>query len=93
LYFSKRYSSTTFGEKDWIAETTKGNKPDPPAPGEIEASMRRNRLYADFIDRMICAVHGKSRYGEKAVHTSFGPLVSPSQEALTMLLYRNGYQK
>ena len=56
--------------------------------------MRRNRLqYAEFTDRMIRAVHGKSRYGEKAVHTLFGSLVSPSQEAFTMLLYRNGYQK
>jgi hypothetical protein len=35
----------------------------------------------------------ESRFGEKAVHTLFGSLVSPSQEAFTMLLYRNGYQK
>jgi hypothetical protein len=82
------------GLMDWIIETTKGNKPDPPAPGEIEASMRKNRLhYAEFTDRMIRAVHGKSQYGEKAVHMLFGSLVSPSQEAFTMLLYRNGYQK
>jgi hypothetical protein len=63
-------------------------------PGEVEESMRRNRLqYTEFTDRMIRAVHGKSRYGEKAVHTLFGSLVSPSQEAFTILLYRNGYHK
>jgi hypothetical protein len=66
---------------------------DPPAPGEIEASMRRKIQYAEFTDRMIRAVYGKSRYGEKAVHTLYGSLVLPSQEAFTMLFYGYGYQK
>jgi hypothetical protein len=79
---------------DWISATTKANSPDPPEPGEIEASMRGDRLqYTEFTDRMIRAVHGKSRYSEKAANTLFGSLVSPSQEAFTMLLYKNGYQK
>ncbi len=79
---------------DWIVATTKEKDPDPPEPGEIEASMRGDKLqYTEFTDRMIRAVHGKSRYSEKAANTLFGSLVSPSQEAFTMLLYRNGYQK
>ena len=79
---------------DWISATTKANSPDPPEPGEIEASMRGEKLqYTEFTDRMIRAVHGKSRYSEKAANTLFGSLVSPSQEAFTMLLYKNGYQK
>jgi hypothetical protein len=41
---------------------------------------------------MIHDVHGKSQYGEEASKTLFGALVSPSQEAFTMLLYKNGYQ-
>jgi hypothetical protein len=41
---------------------------------------------------MIHAVHGKSIYSEKAATTEFEELVSPSQEAFTMLLYRNGYK-
>jgi hypothetical protein len=42
---------------------------------------------------MIRAVHGKSRYSEKVANTLFGSLVSPSLEAFTMLLYKNGSQK
>jgi hypothetical protein len=79
---------------DWISATTKENSPDPPEPWEIEASMRGDKLqYTEFTDRMIRAVHGKSRYSEKAANTLFGSLVSPSQEAFTMLLYKNGFQK
>jgi hypothetical protein len=56
--------------------------------------MRRDKLqYTEFMDRMIGAVHGKSSYSEKAANTLFGSLVSPSQEAFTMLLYKNGFQK
>jgi hypothetical protein len=94
---SLKSSSTSLNNtplKTGLQRLPRENKPDPPAPGEVEESMRRNRLqYTEFTDRMIRAVHGKSRYGEKAVHTLFGSLVSPSQEAFTMLLYRNGYQK
>ena len=51
-------------------------------------------LYTKFADRrMICVVHGKSHYYEKAPSTVLGALISPSQEAFTMFLYRNGYQK
>jgi hypothetical protein len=79
---------------DSISETTKGNSPDPPEPGEIEASMRGDKLqYTELTDRMIQAVHVKSRYSEKAATTLFGSLVSPSQEVFTMLLYKNGFQK
>jgi hypothetical protein len=41
---------------------------------------------------VIYVIHGKRQYGEKAAKTLFGDLVSPSQEAFTLLLYRNGYQ-
>jgi hypothetical protein len=80
-----------------------GNSPDPPEPGELEASMwRGNKLqYTEFTDRMIQAVHRKSPYSEKAADTLFGSLVSPSQQvsksasqqAFTMILYKNGFQK
>jgi hypothetical protein len=42
---------------------------------------------------MIRAMHGKSQYCGKVANTLFGSLLSPSQELITMLLYRNGYQK
>ena len=47
--------------------------------------------YTEFADRMIRAVHGKSRYGDKAATQELSNLVSVSQEAFTLLLYRNGY--
>jgi hypothetical protein len=79
---------------DWISATTKGNSPDPPEPWEFEASMRGNKLqYTEFADRIIQAVHGKSRYSEKTANILFGSLVSPSQEAFIMCLYKNGFQK
>jgi hypothetical protein len=79
---------------DWISATTKVNSPDPLEPGEIEASMQGNKLqYTEFRDRMIRAIHGKSRQSEKVAKTLFGSLVSPSQESFTMLLYKNGFQK
>jgi hypothetical protein len=79
---------------DRISATTKGKSPDPPEPEEIEASMQGNKLhYTEFIDRMIRAVHGKICYSEKTANTLFGSLVSPSQEAFTMLLYKKGLQK
>ena len=85
---------TTSTCEEWIAATTKANRPDPPEPGDIEATLRKNKLqYTEFSDRMIRAVHGKSRYGEKAATTLFGAIVSPSQEAFTILLYKNGFQK
>jgi hypothetical protein len=79
---------------DWISATTKGNSPDPPETGEFEAFMRGNKLqYTEFADRIIRAVHGKSRYSEKTANTLFGSLVSPSEEAFIMRLYKNGFQK
>jgi hypothetical protein len=39
---------------------------------------------------MIRAVHGKSIFSSKAATTDFEDLVS--QEAFTLLLYRNGYK-
>ncbi len=47
--------------------------------------------YTEFADRMIRAVHGKSRYGNSSTATLLDDLISPSQEAFTLLLYRNGY--
>ena len=46
----------------------------------------------EFSDKMIRAVHGKSRYGEKVLKRMLGDFVSTSQEAFTMLLYHNGYE-
>ena len=67
--------------------------PDPTKPDEVEECMRTDQQkYTDFADRMIRAVHGKSRYGDKATSQDFGKMVSVSQEAFTMLLYRNGYE-
>ena len=48
--------------------------------------------YTEFADRMIRAVHGKIKYGESAAKKKLDDLVSPSQEAFTLLLYRNGYE-
>ena len=77
---------------DWISSTTKSSSPDPPDPGVIQNTLRENKeQYTEFCDRMIRAVHGKSRYSDKAVNTLFGALVSPSQEAFALLLYINGY--
>ncbi len=47
--------------------------------------------YTEFADKMIRAVHGKIRYAESAIKVLFDDMVSPSQEAFTLLLYRNGY--
>jgi hypothetical protein len=47
--------------------------------------------YTDFADRMIRAVHGKSRFSDKATTKEFGNFISVSQEAFALLLYRNGY--
>ena len=54
--------------------------------------LNRSDHYTEFADRMIRAVQGKARYGDKAANTLFSALVSPSQEAFTMLLYINGYE-
>jgi hypothetical protein len=78
---------------EWIATTTKSTKPDPPKPDEIEENGLRSKVerYTEFADRMIRAVHGKSRYGTSSTAILFDDLISPSQEAFTLLLYRNGY--
>ena len=55
--------------------------------------MRTDHIqYYEFADKMIRAVHGKSRYGIKANKTMLGDIVRPCQEAFTLLLYRNGYE-
>jgi hypothetical protein len=78
---------------EWIKATTKNTKPDPPKPDEIEEGNLRSKVgrYTEFADRMIRAVHGKSRYGTSSTTILLDDLVSPSQEAFTLLLYRNGY--
>jgi hypothetical protein len=48
--------------------------------------------YTEFADRMIRAVHGKIRYAESATKELLDDMVSPSQEAFALLLYRNGYR-
>jgi hypothetical protein len=40
---------------------------------------------------MIHVVHGKSQYDTSSTSTLLDDLVCPSQEAFTLLLYRNGY--
>ena len=78
--------------KEWIRQTSRGCLPDPPKPEEVELTLRSNTMqYTDFADRMIRAVHGKSQFGDKATKKEFGSLVSVSQEAFALLLYRNGY--
>ena len=79
---------------EWITKTTKATEPDPPTPGEIEENGLRGNVgeYTEFVDRVIRAVHGKSRYGNSSTNTLLDDLISPSQEAFTLLLYRNGYK-
>jgi hypothetical protein len=78
---------------EWILTTNQNGRADPPDPDEVEASMRNDHdKYTEFADRMIRAVHGKSIYSSKAADTDFEVLVTPSQEAFTLLLYRNGYK-
>jgi hypothetical protein len=48
--------------------------------------------YTEFADRMIRAVYGKTRYNPSSSTTLFEDLISPSQEAFTLLLYKNGYE-
>jgi hypothetical protein len=78
---------------EWIATTTKRTEPDPPKPDEIQENGLRSKVggYTKFADRMICAVHGKSSYGTSSTTTLLDDLISPSQEAFSLLLYRNGY--
>ena len=65
----------------------------PPSPEEVERTLRKDTMqYTEFADKMIRAVHGKIRYAESATRDLFDDIVSPSQEAFTLLLYRNGYQ-
>jgi hypothetical protein len=79
---------------EWIATTSKGTEPDPPTPDNIEENGLRSDVggYTEFADRMIRAVHGKSRYGNSSTAILLDDLISPSQEAFTLLLYRNGYK-
>jgi hypothetical protein len=76
----------------WINTTTRESKPDPPTPEQFQALRKQPTNYITFADVMIRAVHGKSRYGERANTTSFNTLISKSQEAFTLLLYENGYK-
>jgi hypothetical protein len=67
--------------------------PTPPTPAEISTCLRTSKTqFTKFADKMVRAVHGKIRYGESAGKQLFDDLVSPSQEAFTLLLYENGYQ-
>jgi hypothetical protein len=72
----------------WIATTTKRTEPDPPKPDKIEENCLRSKVggYTKFADGIICAVHGKSRYGTSSTTTLLDDLISPSQEAFTLLL-------
>jgi hypothetical protein len=76
-----------------VGATSRRNHPNPQEPGEVENNLRTNMVdYTVFADKMIHAVHGKSRYGTKAAELKFDDLVSPSQEAFALLLYTNGYK-
>jgi hypothetical protein len=80
---------------DWITKTTKERKPDPPKPEDFLAvdGLRGNATrYTEFVDRMIRAVNGKSRYDPSSSTTLLDDLVPPSQEAFALLLYKNGYE-
>jgi hypothetical protein len=83
------------GEIEWIAKTSKDRKADPPKPEEfIDNSGLRSDVarYTEFADRMIRAVYGKTRYSPSSSITLFDDLISPSQEAFALLLYKNGYE-
>ena len=80
---------------EWIAKTSKDCVADPPTPDELmgDDGMRKNiGNYTEFADRMVRAVYGKSRYSPGSSTTLFEDLVSPSQEAFALLLYKNGYE-
>ena len=80
---------------EWIAKTNKDRKPDPPKPEELmEDTGLRSAVdqYTEFADRMIRAVYGKTRYSPGSSTTLFDDLISPSQEAFALLLYKNGYE-
>jgi hypothetical protein len=79
---------------DWIATTSKERKADPPKPEELmdNTGLRSNVAQCtEFADRMIRAVYGKTRYNPGSSTTLFDELISPSQEAFALLLYKNGY--
>jgi hypothetical protein len=78
---------------EWIRTTTKNGDSDPPSPDTFELALRTNaKQYNEFADRMIRAVYGKSRYADDLEKKEFDALISKSQEAFTLLLYRNGYE-
>ena len=80
---------------EWIAATTKERKEDPPKPEDLLASggLRCDvATHTDFADRIIRAVYGKTRCSPSSGTTLFEDLISPSQEAFALLLYKNGYE-
>lgn len=79
---------------EWMTKTSMAvATQNPPGPEEFAAELRQNQAqYTEFADRMIRAVHGKSRYNAAAEVTLFDTLISKSQEAFTLLLYENGYK-
>ena len=48
--------------------------------------------YTQFVDRMTRAVNGKTRYNPNSTTKLFEDLISPSQEAFALLLWKNGYE-
>jgi hypothetical protein len=85
-------ASTVIIITEWIKMTSTANKPDPLDPERVISELRKNKLpFAEFADRMIRAIYGKSCYGVAAEISRFDTLVSKSQEAFTLLLYENGY--
>jgi hypothetical protein len=82
-------------EIEWIAKTNKDRKVDPPKPEELigDTGLRSDvAQYTEFSDRMKRAVYGKTRYSPSSSTTFFDDLISPSQEAFALLLYKNGYE-
>jgi hypothetical protein len=82
---------------DWMRVVTRGpgnHTKSPPKPEEIIGTLRSNqKRYSDFADWIIRAVHGKCTYADKAGSKNgvFSTIVSISQEAFALLLYKNGY--
>jgi hypothetical protein len=89
-----KHSAISRKHTEWVTKTsTDVLTQDPPRPEEFATEMRQNQTrYTEFADRMIRAVHGKSRYSAATEITLFDALISKSQEAFTLLLYENGYK-
>ena len=78
-----------------ITKLPRDRSKKPPSPESLINHMRNDKAaYAVFADYMVRAVHGRCGYHQKAGSKSamFSEFVPVSQEAFSLLLYKNGYK-